>query len=396
MSNLLKNKRRVLIIGNGAIFQLLNAFGAAIIAYFIINFHSPALWGKFATLWLYISWFTLLINFGNKDYLLKEYSLKTFHILGLTKSVLLIRIPILILSIIITYLIFHANESIVIIPILIFSYIINSYQPLLIFEKKFSLLLLIESVAIIGQLAYILYQGNSLNLIDILISFLIYNAVKLPLFLIKYHFTLKFLYSEIAFKELKNLLPFFLLTIGGMLINKADFMMVAAYLDDHQKAYYQLISTFSNIGIIVAHAVLQPFTKQIYRVNKLSFEKIAKKYFQLGILLSILFVAIVYLVLHLLFNFQLSMASILLLYIIELVFFATNPWIYYLFRNDKQDVFLRILIVSGLSSLAAAFFGVQIWGIEGALCSNLTGNFIMLIWIRHIKSKEIRSVKTTT
>ena len=101
---------------------------------------------------------------------------------------------------------------------------------------------------------------------------------------------------EIKFSLFKTLLPFFLLALGGMMVNKADFIMVTALLDDSSKAHYHIISTFSTMGIIAAHAVLQPFMKEIFRINWESFKRIAQKYFGIGIILSLLFILVVYFV----------------------------------------------------------------------------------------------------
>lgn len=378
--------QRVLLIGNGAIFQLISAFSTAFVAYFIINFHSAALWGSFSTIWLYIIWLSLFFNFGNKDYLLKEYG-KSKNKLLLTKSNILLRLPFLALTIFFSYLTFTERESFVIIGILIFSFAYSSYQPLLIYEKKFGLLLIMELVSIISQILYIFARGNQLTLEDLLVSFLIYQIVKFLFLVFRYQFFIKTYPGQLSLRELKKLLPFFLLNVGGLLINKADFVMVAAYLDHELKAYYQIISTFSTIGIIAAHAVLQPFISQIYRINPTSFQKMAQNYFRWGILLSSLYTIIVAICMKVFFSYSLSVSGIILLFAIELIFFATNPWIYYLFKYDKQQYFLRILLISGTGTLLISTYLVNFYGIEGALCANFTGNLILLFLILKAKSK---------
>jgi O-antigen/teichoic acid export membrane protein len=189
------------------------------------------------------------------------------------------------------------------------------------------------------------------------------------------------------FYLLKPLWPFFLLTLGGMLINKSDLMIVAALLSDSTKAHYQILSTFSTMGIIAAHALLQPFIKQIYRVNNAAFKKIAKSYFLAGLVISLFYVFGVVLITSYFFQIKLSSIAIVLLYLIELVFFAINPLVFYIFRMDKQQHFVTIVIVSGVFSLISAFFLVRQFNMLGALSSNLLGNCLMLILLWNAKQK---------
>jgi O-antigen/teichoic acid export membrane protein len=235
-----------------------------------------------------------------------------------------------------------------------------------------------------------------LQLNYLIISFLIYYLIK--------GFSLFFIYGaalipssiQINFSELKPLLPFFLLALGGMLVNKADFIIVTALLDDISKAHYQVISTFSTMGIIAAHALLQPFMKEIYRINWDSFKSIAKQYFMVGIVLSLCYTLLVYFAISVFFEFNLSINSLVLLYAIELIFFATNPMIFFLFRNDKQHQLVTIVIVAGTFTLLCAWLFVKPFGINGALLANLIGNCLILIFLWVLKSKILKQLMSAT
>jgi len=377
------------MISNGAIFQFFNAFSTAIIAFFVFAKDNVAIWGQFAVIWLVVSWLTMLFNFGSKDFLLKEFTKSHVKPKELCLQNMVGRLPLLGLSIVLMLCINQSMQSLILVPLLVATYIINGVQPLFIFEKRFKLLLLTEMAAIGLQLIFIFSIVGNFNLNGILVSFLIYYIVKLVViaFVFRGNFKQKwFNKNEISF--LKPLWPFFLLTLGGMLVNKSDFIIVATYLSDSSKAQYQIISTFSTMGIIVAHALIQPFIKQIYRINLNSFYQIYIKYFFAGIVLSLLFTCFVYLMTSYFFNFQLSFISLILLYCIELIFFAINPLVFYLFRNDKQHYMVVIVLVSGLLSLVFAGLFVQPFGIEGALLSNFIGNCIFFILL-FIKRKKI-------
>jgi O-antigen/teichoic acid export membrane protein len=218
-----------------------------------------------------------------------------------------------------------------------------------------------------------------------MLSFLVYYTIKC--------FSLFFVYGKalipktiiVDFAKLNPLFPFFLLALGGMLVNKADFIIVTAFLDDTSKAHYQIISTFSTMGIIAAHAILQPFMKEIYRINWDSFKSLAKKYFFIGIGLSFLFILAVNSIISVFFKFNLSKNSLVLLYAIELIFFATNPMIFLLFRKDQQHHLVKIVLVAGIFTLFCAWLFVKPYGINGALLANLLGNCLMLIFLWVIK-----------
>jgi O-antigen/teichoic acid export membrane protein len=378
---------RVLMIGHGAVFQLVNAFSTAIVAFLVIKTNHTLLWGKFAGVWLLITWFTLLFNFGSKDFLLKKFSNSNNNKIDQLHQLLQIRLPILILCCIISFFIIPLEQAILLVCILCMIFIVNSFQPLLIFEQKFRFLMFTEMLAITIQLAFLLMIGNDLNLPYLLSSFLIYNVLKVIAFYYGSKNSFSFSKLDFDFALFKSLWPFFLLTLGGMLVNKSDFMMVTTLLEDENKAFYQIISTFSTMGIIAANAILQPFIKQIYRVNWEVFNQIARKYFVAGILLSLIYTVSVYFGISLFFNFQLSLFSIILLYAIELAFFAINPLVFYLFREEKQKHFVVIVLTSGLISLLTAWLLVPVYGMEGALWSNLIGNLCMWLLLWSLKHK---------
>jgi O-antigen/teichoic acid export membrane protein len=387
MASKRKFLQRLLMISNGVIFQLLNAFSTAIVAYFVILNNHMIIWGKFAGIWVIISLFMVVFNFGNKDFLLKEYTKSNTKAIDITKYNMWLRTPFLLSCILISFLIFPLNQLFFILLILLVSFIFNSFYPLLVYEKKFNYLLLIELFAIVVQLVFLYISRGFLQLNDVIISFLMYYSIKFfSLFFIVRTSILTYS-APVNFKKIKGLIPFFLLAFGGMLVNKADFIIVTAMLDDLSKAHYQIISTFSTMGIIAAHAILQPFIKEIYRINWASFTKIATKYFLVGILLSFMFTVAVYSFSNLFFKINLSVISLVLLYFIELIFFATNPLIFFLFRNDKQHHLVKIVMMSGMFTLFTAYLLVKPYGINGALFANLIGNCLMLIFLSLLKVK---------
>jgi O-antigen/teichoic acid export membrane protein len=393
-----KNKflQRLLMISNGAVFQLFNAFSTAIIAYYVIAYHNTLIWGKFASIWIMISLFTLLFNFGSKDYLVKEYSKSKVIVASLTSTIMFLRLPLILLCILIALIIFPFDQFKYILPLLLATFFVNSIQPRLVYEKRFGLLLGMELIALFSQFIFLSFVKTSIQLNHIIISFLVYNSIKVIIMISIYRKEILPQSIEIKFSFFKPLIPFFLLALGGMMVNKADFIMVTALLDDSSKAHYHIISTFSTMGIIAAHAVLQPFMKEIFRINWESFKRIAQKYFGVGIILSLLFVMAVNFVTDIFFNFHLSKYALILLYAIELIFFAYNPIIFLLFRTDKQHHLVFIVIVSGCVTLFFAWLLVKPYGINGALLSNLIGNAVMFIilWLSKARMNAVLTSST--
>ena len=393
-----KNKflQRILMISNGLAFQLINAFSTAIIAYFVMANKHTLLWGKFAAIWVLISLFTIVFNFGSKDYLIKEYSTSLTKAIDLTKTNMILRLPLLLACCAISFFIFTLNELLQINLILLSSFVVNSFHPLLIYEKRFKFLLFVELIAILAQLIFLFSLSEPLQLNYLIFSFLIYYLIKCFCLFFIYGTALIPLSKQFNFYKLKPLLPFFFLALGGMLVNKADFIVVTAILDDISKAHYQIISTFSTMGIIAAHALLQPFMKEIYRINWNSFKSIATQYFLIGIVLSLLYTILVYFATSVLFKFNLSIYSLVLLYAIELLFFATNPLIFFLFRNDKQHHLVTIILLAGTFTLLCACLLVKSFGINGALMANLIGNCLIFIFLWFLKSRILKQLMAET
>ena len=137
MRKLITRFKLVTIYGLG---QSLNSFGLLIVSLVVIKFKSIEFWGTYVELHIWINLLLLFASFGNKDQLLKRFSLSPSSIyqdwLTNFTSRLVLLIPCFVFLIVIpplNPLIFY------LIPWLVLSFIGQSFNSLILFNRDFKI-----------------------------------------------------------------------------------------------------------------------------------------------------------------------------------------------------------------------------------------------------------------
>ena len=93
--NLKKTFNRVKLVLVNILKQLLSQFLTLILSALIFKLYTKELWGEFSTYFLYINIITVIISWGNKEFLIREFSkspskiVKNFNQLFITRLILL-------------------------------------------------------------------------------------------------------------------------------------------------------------------------------------------------------------------------------------------------------------------------------------------------------------------
>lgn len=367
----LKTVRRFQLIALNALSNMSSPIGGMICSWLVIRLISPELWGAYTKIILWFMLATQLTNFGNKEYLLREFSNKPKDIFPALKSSFIARCRVLLAAvIIILFLPLTLILKCILIGWLMARFIYSSFDPLLLYERKFSITLVLESSAVAIFFILILNRPNVAGLSWLLTVFLfieLYKATALLLIYRKSLFTFSQLTPPLHF--FKGAGPFLLLSISGLISSRADLYLVSIYLDKYQIAQYSVLLNFLIYLQALSNYVFQPFMKNFYRIHSSGKKKITYRFIGLGVLITLFGVPLVWWVTNQLFHLSFDANFIWLGMIYVLPIFLYLPVIYLLYKSGKEKVVLFSNLFGIVLNILLNILWLPTLGMKGALLS---------------------------
>lgn len=246
-------------------------------------------WGTVIHIAIWVSLLVFILNWGNKDYLIRKYSQNPAKIYYAFFSNLFSRS--LLLPLALVFLCFFPTSIALTAILLVFlTHCYLSLESLVVYHQKFGAQLVAEIIGF-GFVLGGIYFCETFTLLVFLqlycFSFLVktlylFTALKM------WQVSKKFEFSIVQFSES---LPFFLLGLSGMIYSKIDLYIVNSSLPSDIISDYQLITAAFLMLQAVAGFIIAPVNKQFYRsqnqtIYKLNtiFQKIAVPFVLLGCL----------------------------------------------------------------------------------------------------------------
>ena len=386
-------KRFSLIAANSAhnlLLPILNIF----ISLLVIRFASNKLWGEFVYILIIVNFATHILQWGNKDYLLREFSFNPSAIAALWQKGLLSRLPLLLLFIpVAAFLNLSFEIKVLIILWVFFAFVYQSFNVLVIFKHRFKTALLLDIIV----LSF---------LIICIIIFRDFLSRKILIFLFTSQFFVKMLALGYVFRKdlfgkflgriepafLMAALPFFMVGFSGMLISRMDLYCVAYFLSENEVGQYQVFINPLLYLQGIASFIITPFIKYIYRFPAKTIRKTLYLMATVGIAINIPGIVGVYFLISYYYQFDFSgiMFFIAYLFVIPVYFYIIKVQL--LFRRRQQKIVVFLCLIYGFINLVFNIFLIPLWGIMGALISSTIVQWLLLLSY-FISVKQLQMVK---
>jgi hypothetical protein len=167
------------------------------------------------------------------------------------------------------------------------------------------------------------------------------------------------------------------LSIVGLVQAKIDLYLVTLKMLPSDIAFYQVLSGFLIMMQTGAFLILAPFQKNIYRMNSASLKALKRKYFAMGIALTLLGSGVIVAVLHLLYRFEFSGWIILFLSLYILPLFAYIIESQVLLKVHKEKQLLFSTACSAIVGFTVCYFAIPQWGVYGALIGGIFARIVI-------------------
>lgn len=320
-----------------------------IVTYFFIKWNSIESWGQVSKYYLWLNIVCTVTNFGAGGYLMRQYSLEPYNVQASLLHSLLVRIPIIFISIIFIFCLKIPLEL-----CFVFSFIIivrtiqQSYETLLHYNREYKRLVIAEvlSNAILVALFYVL-KSTSFQLAFIFIAYLIFEVIKTLIYVFDKNAAYKKYQSlQLDFSLLKKLAPFFLLSLVGLLNLKFDQLFSSLNFNHKQIGTYQLISSSQAVAIAFFTAIMQPFVKNIFRISSTTYTKLFYRFLFFVIPTSFVFSILLSFILTTFFSISMPISYILVI-AVNIVLLSTNNYLNIgLMRLKMEMLSLKLNVLS--------------------------------------------------
>src|SRR4030095_6854800 len=336
-------KRRASLIFKGSLSSFAPPLVSILFSLIVIKLSGKALWGSFVYYFLSASLASIVMNWGNREYLLREFSRNPPEIPSLWLQSFTTRALLIIPLFAVFCAFFIVRDAVNISAWTFLLFICQSFDSLVSYHRKFILSFIAEISS--GLLLFLLVISFR-NKVDfpLLITFYLASLILKAVFYLAIFRNDVFEGTSLKpdFAILKNSFPFLLLGLTGMLGSRIDQYVVSYYLSKETLGEYQVLKSF----MIYTHAgigfALVPFLKNIYRLSDDKIDKLAGKLFILGLILFIPYMVFLYLIIKYLYGFNLNIKVYFYsaLFVLPAYYYAVM--IYKMFKNNKQSAVVLI------------------------------------------------------
>ena len=348
-----------------------------------------------AILLLWIGVAASICYWGNREFLLREFSRNASKEISLWQQFFSTRVWLLLPAIALLGFVEFSSASIVSLSIfLIARFIYQSYDPIIVYRRKFAWSIAAETISFVFISAFAIFT-SALSEQKLLIIFMTAEILKAIFITICFRKEFSpFRFKKPAFTALKSAVIFFLLGFSGLLASRSDLMCVSLFLPEAEIARYQVYVNFLLLASGVAMVILQPFIKNIYRIRQSLVRKWSLKLFLCGILIAPVIMLMIFLAVSIIYNFQLTFFQVLMGTLFIIPNFGYSVIIYNLFRNNRQNVVIIVSLVAAGFIYVLTFVLMKTISVSlnNGLIAITSSNWIILIIYLLTNSRQKHAV----
>jgi O-antigen/teichoic acid export membrane protein len=384
-----KTLTRIGFISNNALRQVLvSAFNMAI-PFMVISNSPKETWGSFVPMLLFTLLALQVINWGNKEYQIRQFSQSPGKMRENYSQIFATRFPLVVVFAVIGFFYFPNSYGLFILLWIIGRFLVHSAEALVIYEKKFFAAMTIELGSFALFCIAFWFLKTNLDLFSLLILYSFYQLIKGIAYLAFFARFLSVKSLKIESRYYKVAFPFFLLSVLGFLASKADVYVIANFGNKIMTADYQVINSLLVFIMSLSAFIYAPFTKNIYRNSEAVIDKTRKLLLLSGLLVVPAALVAVWLVMK--YYLDLNMPPVFFIFAFAYVFpaFAYGIEIVNLFRVQKEKIVVAFLFIGAFTNtlLSALFLNYGI-GMTGALAGSAIAQIIVLILFKSKPRRE--------
>ena len=376
------------MLGN-SLYQLLPGLVNQVLAFFVIKQSGATNWGQVVSLQLVYYIAAHIVSWGNKDYLLVQFSKQPSKINQHLQQSTLTRALILLLPTVLLIVVYYPFQtSVYLAGWIILRFIAQALEAVIIYEKNFSLALRSEAAAFVLLLFGLTFWHHNLSFQEALLLVLLSHVGRVTWLMPSLISKLKG--SSLKRIELSHLwvsVPFLLMGLIALLQLKTDLYVMNELSTKSITGSYQVLMSFVAMFLAVPGFIINPFIKNVYRLQANQLKTLQYKFVGLGLMISVLATPILWAVMHYVYQLHFSAASYILIAVLICLPFVYAFDVYQLYKANTQN---KVLLVNALGIaiiFLCCFMFIPLWPINGALMAQLLAQIFLVLLLKQQAAK---------
>ncbi|MGE6221112.1 hypothetical protein ACQKCH_14890 [Nubsella zeaxanthinifaciens] len=387
-------KRKFSTILKNVLRQGISSIISFSLPFLVINHYSKNLWADFVGYSLYLMAAVAIVAWGGTDLIIRKISHRPNNSVVIIQELLLSRMPILLLSFGITFLLFPVAIATAIALSIAVTFVGQLFFALMRYERLYTWSSLIEVVCYVcflvcffsfqsfGDIKSFLRLYTFYQLLRTLLAVSILNGYVYPWY-VRPSFDVSYLWKSYGL---------FIFSIVGFLMSRLDLYLVSYTHNKSLLANYQLFNAVFVNAMIIPYLIYSPYQKNLYRNGEIVYRKVKRLICLAGLFIT----PIILLVISIIFRHFAGIETTPILGV--LLFFSVFPSFVYsvdilfLLKNKLENrvVFLTIIV------LLVEFCSLYILLVlQQELSSALTGVAIGQITFWFLLSREVKKHQIT-
>lgn len=376
------------MLGN-SLYQLLPGLVNQVLAFFVIKQSGATNWGQVVSLQLVYYIAAHIVSWGNKDYLLVQFSKQPSKINQHLQQSTLTRALILLLPTVLLIVVYYPFQtSVYLAGWIILRFIAQALEAVIIYEKNFSLALRSEAAAFVLLLFGLTFWHHNLSFQEALLLVLLSHVGRVTWLMPSLISKLKG--SSLKRIELSHLwvsVPFLLMGLIALLQLKTDLYVMNELSTKSITGSYQVLMSFVAMFLAVPGFIINPFIKNVYRLQANQLKTLQYKFVGLGLMISVLATPILWAVMHYVYQLHFSAATYILIAVLICLPFVYAFDVYQLYKANTQN---KVLLVNALGIaiiFLCCFMFIPLWPINGALMAQLLAQIFLVLLLKQQAAK---------
>jgi len=345
----------------------------------VVRLSSVEVWGSFVAVLIIVNLINHLLYWGNREFLLREYSKAPGSIAQVWQQNVSSRSVFLLPAFIIVWFLPLSLTGILgATGWIIAAFLLQSFEALVIYSRRFTTSLFIElsGLALLLFSIFILQTDLSSELLTPLFA----AATSLRAFLMMLVFRHD-IFSDFKWTFTQNhivaAVPFLILGLTGMLQSRTDLYLVTALMGGSDTGFYQIFINMLIYLQTIAAFILQPFLKNIFRLPQKALYKLTLRLTTAGTLIVALAVPFIALLINRLYRFDVTGEHIILGMFFVLPIYIYLPLIYKHYKEERTTRVVYINLLGIFANAIGTYFLIPIYGISGALAGSAISQWLM-------------------
>ncbi len=372
--------KRLSQISGYAARHLSTTLGNAIIAYSVIDLESTTTWGAFVKVYIPVTIINHIINWGNRDHLLREFSHRPASKSPMFWRSLQSRSALMPLGFIFLYLMIPGSYFIYCAIWVFLQFLYQSLDVLIVSERIFWISTIAELIGILVILVglYTGLTGIGGLLVLFPLSIFVKGVVVVPGLFGKISLTRPMRWTE-SLRFLYEARWFFLIGFSGLLQSRIDLYAVSFYLHDEAVGVYQVFISFVILLQSVSGFILIPFSSEVMRLPKSSLRRLTLSMVLVGMVIAVLGTGGVRWILQFWYGIDLDSIYYIFAILLTLPIYFYLPWVYHLYAQRREGFFMTINFTGAMVNLLLTLIFLPKYGMLAALGASAIIQWLLLI-----------------